>query len=649
MLEIKNVSKLYNPEKSKAVHALKSINLKLRAGELVGILGKSGSGKSTLLNIIAGLDKPSEGEVKIDDINLESCTDREMADIRKDKIGFIFQDFQLMDHLTVTENVELGLAMEDIDRREKRRRCELVLTKVGLKKHLEHKPSELSGGQKQRVAVARALVKQPDIIVADEPTGALDTKTTDEIVNLLKEIAGAGKLVIVVTHDEDFKKHATRVVELKDGAVIEDSVRKSTTFDIQNSNEDRTEQGKQKTPRTFDINAAFKLSFKRLMEKKWRYFLVSISMIIGICSLSLAFGISSGIKSYTEYAKERVIDSKKLTFTQEGQMKSKDYFAIRENKKVNLIQDEYTLDSKIVTSRGQVDYKTKSIIQDEYKGEYTTPEIVHGNLPKDGENEIAFSEDLAKKIAGEKSIDGLIGQEIVTKFLAKDPLKNYPSRWDEQKLKIVGITKKSLVGDDYAYTSYEKQKEIVRRSRFISKGEDIPTNSYSVYLKDSKFIGDIDSKFGSKYIIVKPSDLLKDLTRMFKNYNILVLSGAALILFISALMIGIILFISVLERQREIGLFIAIGGTRADIKKIFITEGILLGGFASGAGVLISILGLAIINPITMKSMGYGLYMPTATTLLGALIFGVTISLISSLMPANSASKLLPIDLLRRN
>lgn len=641
MIKIKNVIKIYNPEKTKPVKALDNINLEFKKGEFVCILGKSGSGKSTLLNLIAGLDYPTEGIVEIAGGDIAKFTELEMANCRKDKIGFIFQDFQLLDHLTVAENVELGLSMEDLDRREKSKRAEQVLIKVGLRNHLDHKPSELSGGQKQRVSIARALVKQPEIIIADEPTGALDTKTSEDIMNLLEEISDSGKLVVVVTHDEEFKSYASRVVELKDGHVIEDSEKKF----VQIENEIKSEPKK----RHFDIKSAFKLSMKRLIEKKWRYLLVSISMIIGICSLSLALGTSQGIKNYTEYANQRIVDNKKLSFTKKGEIESADYFNIRKDSSIRLIQSEAQLDGKIKIGDEEFDYKTKSIIQDEYKKYYTTPEVVLGKLPKDGTKEIAFSEDIAKKIAKDKSVDSLIGKEIETKFLAKDPMKNYPSRWDTQKLTITGITKKTLIGEDYAYMPYERQQEIVKRSRFIGKDETIPTNNLSVYLKDKSQVEIVYQNYYKKYSIVRPSDILKDLMKMFKSYNILVLCGAGLILFISALMIGIILFISVLERQREIGLFISIGGTRSDIKKIFITEGLILGFMASLAGILISIIGIWIINPITIKSMGYPIYAPTIITLVVSLAIGTIVSLISSLMPANTASKLSPIDLLRRN
>jgi putative bacteriocin export ABC transporter (lactococcin 972 group) len=640
MININNITKIYNPEKEKPLIALQHINLELKVGEFVCILGKSGSGKSTLLNIIAGLDKPTSGSIIIDNEDISQFSDLKMANYRKDKIGFVFQDFQLIDHLTVLENVELGLSMDLSDAKEKRTRSKKILEKIGLGKHMHHKPCELSGGQKQRVSIARALVKNPEIIIADEPTGALDTNTSIEVLNLLKDIADSGKLVIVVTHDYEVQSYSTRVIELKDGNVIQnETIKHIEHYSIE----------PKIRKRSFDIKAAFKLSWKRLVERKWRYFLVSISMIIGICSLAIALGISNGISSYSEYANKRIIDNKKLTFTIKNELTSEDYFDIRNNDKIKLIQDEYILNAKYEQGKEELKFKVQPIIQKEYHKEYTVPELLYGELPQNNNKEIALSYNIANKMAEDNNVEQLIGKKVEMKFLAVDDLNNYPSRWDRQSLTIVGITQRTLIGDDYAYMPYESQKTIVRRSRFLGKDENIPTNKMSIYLKNKEDINNVYNEYYKSYEITRPEDILKGLTKVFKNFNLIILGAALLILFISALMIGIILFISVLERQREIGLFISIGGTKKDIKKIFVTEGILLGTMASTAGVILSILMFVIINPFAMKAMNYPIYTPNILTIIISLAVGIFVSLASSIIPATKASKISPIELLRRN
>lgn len=564
-----------------------------------------------------------------------------MSNYRKDKIGFVFQDFQLMEHLTVLENVELGFSLDVIDKKEKRKRAVKVLANMGLETHLMHKPDELSGGQKQRVAIARALVKNPEIIIADEPTGSLDTVTSLEVIRLLKDISRTGKLVIVVTHDEEIKSYATRIIELKDGKVIEDIINKEPM-----PQENKVDI---KRKRYFGAIAALKLSWKRLIERKWRYFLVSISLIIGICSLSIAFGISNGLIKYTEYANKRIVDNKKLEFISKDMITHDDIFNLRQNRKIGLILDDYTLQSKYdLGGIEELNFKVTSIVPKEYRNQYTTPEVLYGRLPDEDSNEIALSYNVAQTLAP-NNIRSLVGKEVDLKLLANDELNNYPSRWDKQKLKVTGITQKTLVGEDYGYLSYKTLIKIAKRSRFLGKDEDIPTNKVSVYLNNQKDIGEVYDVYKKDYEIIRPEDILKDLTKIFSSFNLIVLGAALLILLISALMIGIILYISVLERQREIGLFISLGGTKKDIKKIFMAEGLLVGIMASTIGTLLSLLMCFVINPIADKTMSYFIYRPSMLTLTFALSVGIIVSLMASIIPASKASKLSPIELLKRN
>lgn len=641
MIKIKGISKVYNPEKDKPLVALDNINLEFSKGEFACIFGKSGSGKSTLLNIIAGLDKATKGSISIEDKDMGRFSDIEMADCRRNKIGFVFQDFQLLEHLTVLENVELGLCMDSVSKKDKRKKAIEVLEKVELGEHLNHKPSELSGGQKQRVSIARALVKDPEILIADEPTGALDSKTSYNITKLLENIAKDGKLVLVVTHDDEFKSYASRVVTLRDGKIIDDS-RKCRERSMK-------EYESEVKKRKFDLSSAFRLSMKRLYERRWRYFLVSISMIIGICSLSIAFGISKGIQSYINHANEKIIDNKKLSFSKKEEFNSDDYFDINQHEDVKFLQSEFLLNVKTVIDDEVVEFNAKSIIQEEYSDKYTRPSLLYGEMPKDGEKEMALSLSLAEELSGGEDVKELIGQEVDMKFLAKDELANYPSRWDEQTIKITGITEKSLIDEEFAYIPYDVHIDFASRSRFVPKNNEVPTNNISVYLNDSEAVDEVYREFSEKYEVIRPSDRLEGITDIFKNFNLLILAGAMLILIISALMIGIILFISVLERQKEIGLFISIGGTRRDIKMIFVTEGILLGIIAAVSGGALSMIFKLIINPLAVEHMNYEIFRPDFITVITSIALGVCISFVASVIPATKASKLSPIELLRRN
>ncbi|MCA9813554.1 MAG: ABC transporter ATP-binding protein [Candidatus Obscuribacterales bacterium] len=219
MIELNKVMRTYELG-GQPVHALKEVDLTIGDGEFVAIMGASGSGKSTLMNIIGCLDKPSSGTYSLEGVELQYYSDDELADVRNRKIGFVFQQFNLLPRMTALENVMLPLIYGGVDRERRSERAERYLKLVGLGDRVQHRPSELSGGQQQRVSIARALVNQPQILLADEPTGALDSSTSAEIMNLLDEMHRDGLTVILVTHDQEVASYAKRVIRLKDGLVV---------------------------------------------------------------------------------------------------------------------------------------------------------------------------------------------------------------------------------------------------------------------------------------------------------------------------------------------------------------------------------------------------------------------------------------------
>jgi len=223
VIEIKEIGKTYKIG-AVEVQALKTVDLTINKGEYVALMGPSGSGKSTLMNILGCLDTPSRGEYKLNKINVSHMSDNELAEVRNKEIGFVFQTFNLLARNTALDNVALPLVYAGAGKKERTSRAEKTLQDVGLGDRMDHKPNELSGGQRQRVAIARALVNNPSIILADEPTGNLDTKTSNEIMELIEEIHKLGNTVVIVTHEEDIAKRAKRIVRLRDGLIESDTV-----------------------------------------------------------------------------------------------------------------------------------------------------------------------------------------------------------------------------------------------------------------------------------------------------------------------------------------------------------------------------------------------------------------------------------------
>ena len=311
MLELKNITKVYGTA-SEEVKALKGISLRFRESEFVSILGASGCGKTTLLNIIGGLDRYTSGDLIINGKSTKNFKDRDWDAYRNYKIGFVFQSYNLISHQTVLSNVELALTIGGISKKERTKRAIKALEEVGLKEHIHKKPNQLSGGQMQRVAIARALVNNPDIILADEPTGALDTKTSIQVMEILKQIS-KDKLIIMVTHNPELaEKYSSRIINILDGNITHDS-----NPIIENEPETKIETNKLKRT-SMKLLTAFRLSLNNLLTKKGRTILVSFAGSIGIIGIALVLAISNGFQAYVDHIQEETLTSYPLTIMQES-------------------------------------------------------------------------------------------------------------------------------------------------------------------------------------------------------------------------------------------------------------------------------------------------------------------------------------------
>ena len=312
MLELKKITKIYQTGEFKQT-ALDNVTVNFRNNEFVSILGPSGSGKTTMLNIIGGLDKYTSGDLIINELSTKEFKDGDWDTFRNHRVGFVFQSYNLIGHQTILSNVELALTLSGVSKEERIRKAKQALKKVGLIDHINKKPNQLSGGQMQRVAIARALVNDPEILLADEPTGALDTDTSEDIMNLLKEIA-KNKLVIMVTHNQELaEKYSTRIISIKDGKITNDTDK----YDGKNNTKQDEEIRKQKTKKTsMSFKTALGLSLNNLLTKKGRTILTAFAGSIGIIGIALILSLSTGVNNYIARVQEDTLTSYPLSIEQ---------------------------------------------------------------------------------------------------------------------------------------------------------------------------------------------------------------------------------------------------------------------------------------------------------------------------------------------
>lgn len=311
MLQLQHISKVYHTA-NQEFHALKDISIRFRENEFVSILGQSGSGKTTLLNIIGGLDQYTSGDLLIQGKSTKQFKDRDWDSYRNHTIGFVFQSYNLIGHQTALSNVEIAMTLSGVSKAERKKRAIEALERVGLKDHLYKKPSQMSGGQMQRIAIARALVNNPKVVLADEPTGALDSETSVQIMELLKDIAKE-RLVIMVTHNPELAKtYSTRIVQVLDGNILSDSNPYEPT-------EEKTQGDIQFTKTKMNFLTALALSFNNLLTKKGRTFLIAFAGSIGIIGIALILALSNGVSDYVKKVQEDTLVSLPLTISEQNQ------------------------------------------------------------------------------------------------------------------------------------------------------------------------------------------------------------------------------------------------------------------------------------------------------------------------------------------
>ncbi len=665
-LNLKGVNKYYGK-----LHALKNINLVVEEGEFLGILGESGSGKSTLLNVISGLDTLDSGEITINGITTRDFSKKEWAIYRNHYIGFVFQEYNLVDHLTVVENVELPLLLQGTDPSVARERALQKCKILGLSKHVHKLPKKISGGQQQRAAIARALVTEPKVILADEPTGALDSENARIILDILK-VLSKDHIVILVTHDEEFAEaYSTRLIRLEDGVIVSDSNTKKIGYES-------TSQLDLKRP-NMRLKVLWKFAYNNLKKRLVRTFFTSLTMSLGLIAIFLIIFLVNGIRTEVTDVIKEIIPEDQYYITSEmnhANITDEEYdFVVAQS-----IVSEAYFDTTLIPLTNQLieyykdgeeyyqvaNYSIRSIPLNERNFIYRNNLI--GNYPQD-ENEVIITSGLASELVGSSINENELDRAL-------DYIKQ------NEKLTIVRLSSETLLNEDFDVVgiiynkqpvSYALHTKVDELKQQITE-EDIQwyygapledRSNLTVYLStdNEDRIEDFeDLLFENGLILNNPVKIIFSTIDDFFDTILYILVGTASIsLLVSGILVGLMIYISVLERIKEIGILTSIGARSSNIRNLFIFESGFLGFLSSFIALFISLFFTWMINAIFNRTIGnlfrvlnmniFDQFKLLHVDIIAILVvFGLSIiySILCGLIPAYKASRLNAIEALRK-
>lgn len=765
MLELKSINKTYKTGEFKQ-HALKDVSLKFRTNEFVAILGPSGSGKTTLLNIIGGLDRYDKGDLIINNKSTKKFKDKDWDAYRNHCIGFIFQSYNLIPHMNILKNVEMGMTLSGLSAKQRRMKAIKVLKRVGLEEHMYKKPNQLSGGQMQRVAIARALSNDPEIILADEPTGALDTKTSIQIMDLIKEIA-KDKLVIMVTHNPELaENYANRIIKMQDGTILSDTnpVANNETSEIYNYKGTK-----------MNFVTALQLSLNNLKTKKGRTFITSFASSIGIIGIALILSLSNGFNEQinefernTSDAMPIIISEQKINLTEEAisnavstdkenEFTDEQKITIYKNEissdETNKIDEEYMnylagipseyyssvslnyginynviqkKDNKyrLVSNATDViaNIPVKSMNSNEFSPFMTNYyEVLKGRMPENKNEAILLIFEDNRITETTKEVLGISGDDISFEetlnsnfkivlnndlftnindyFIMNEVNEKLYNNENNITVNIVGILRmkkehKNMMSRSGSgiFITEELQQYILNNSLesdIVKKqtdanynvltGEMFDTTSKNGLLLKSTILGALGGKKYPNLIYIYPKnfDEKESLVEYLRKYNdnkkedqvifidqaslitsvsgsimdgitIVLIAFSSISLVVSSIMIGIIMYISVLERTKEIGILRSLGARKKDISRVFNAETFLIGLFSGLLGIFIAWI-LTFPTNVLLKNLTDldNVAKMNIIHLLILLIISITLTLIGGSIPSKMASKKDPVIALR--
>ncbi|URZ87684.1 ATP-binding cassette domain-containing protein [Floricoccus penangensis] len=660
ILELKNIRKSYYLGKEE-FPVLKGLNLSFERGEFASILGESGGGKSTLMNIIGGLDKEFEGEVIVNNEDQRSKTEKAMDDYRRSTVGFIFQSFNLVNYLSVLDNVLLSLKMTNLNHSQQVKKAEELLKQVGLFEHRKKNPNQLSGGQKQRVAIARALANDPEIIIADEPTGALDSQNTKEVLKILSDIAESGKTVIVVTHSQEVADCGTRIIRLADGQITSDEKLRDPYTAVQ-------------------AKPAFKnkaMSFSSSLGMAWKHFLynwkqnllIALGTGIGLFSVMVFLGLGNGV---SQFANKQVSDQLNPNYPMIMRRVTKDdktpnELAMQESQQSLYSGDENSLfDDQLIDKIKKVDH-VKSVTESYNINPVAPGKLTVGNFSENFQTITSWgsNQQVSAIKAGKvpKAGEILISKQAALKYdnenfksiVGKNVKLSYTIMSSDAK-KAINIEKEYTVSGvadvmTQSGTIFMDQSEL--KQTLKDNGAQTKTGIVIAEIDDSKNVDqalkdiqNIKNNGKKAFVTAGSGDILKTINSYLDIIKYVLAAIAGISLIVSIFMIVVTTYMSVTERTKEIGILRAMGSRKKDIRRLFTGESLMLGIFAAIIAIAGALAGQTLLNKALYSLAKFNLVQITSGAVIFAIVVGIVIALVASIAPSSRASKMNMIEAL---